>query len=75
MIFLHPKVVTVLILERASLFHASPSSPTLHESLDSACSHYVSSDTHIAVKRQFSLSPNHYSIRDLTEFVLRHRLR
>jgi hypothetical protein len=61
-------------LERASIFYASPSSPTLPESLDNTYSHYVSSNTHIVVKQDFSLPPNHYSITDLTEFVLRHRL-
>lgn len=66
--------MTVLILERASLFYASPFSPTLDEALDNAYSQYLSSDTHFAVTQQFSLSANHYSIYELTEFVLSHRL-
>jgi len=71
----HAMIVMILILECASISYASPSSPTLHESLDHAYSQYMSSDIHIAVKQQLSLSPNHYSVDELVEFVLRHRLR
>ena len=66
--------MAVLILEHASLLCTSTSAPTLHESLDNACSLYVSSSTHTAVKEKFVLSPSQYSIPDLTEFVLSHRL-
>jgi len=70
----HTMIVAVLILECASLLCASPSAPTLYEALDNACSRYVSSDTHTAVKQQFLLSPSQYSIREFTEFVLTHHL-
>lgn len=65
----------VLILECASISHAFSSFPTFSESLDNAYSHYMASNTHIVVKQHFSLSPNHYSIPEFTEFVLKHRLR
>ena len=62
-------------MECSSLFYASPSSPTLHESLDHAYSQYISSNTHVTVKQQFLLPPSQYSVDELTDFVLRHRLR
>ena len=74
--FLTSEIVTLLILERASLLYASPSSRlALDSALDQACSQYESSDTHDAVKEQFSLPPKQYSISQFTEFVLSHRLR
>jgi len=72
--FLTSKIVSILILDRASLFLASPSRPTLDDALGHACSQYESSDTHNAVKEQFSLPHKRYSILQFTEFVLRHRL-
>jgi len=72
--FLTSKIVTILILDRASILYASPSHPTPAEALDLACSQYVSSDTHNTVKEQFSLPPKQYSISQFTEFVLSHRL-
>jgi len=71
----HTMIVTILILERASLFYASPSRPTLENALDLACSQYRSSDTHNAVKEQFPLPPTQYSISQFTEFIFGHRLR
>ena len=65
----------ILILDCASLFYASRSRPTLEEALDQAYSQYKSSDTHNAVKEQFSLPIQEYSISQLEEFVLSHRLR
>ena len=75
MYFLTFKIVTILILDRASLFYASPSRPTLKRALDHARSQYRSSDIHNALKEQFSLPPKEYSISQFTEFVLSHRLR
>ena len=69
------KLVSTLILERASLFYASPSRPTLEGALDQACSQYKYSIVHKAVKNQFSLPPEQYSVSQFTEFVLSHRLR
>ena len=73
--FLTSNIVTILILDRASLFYASPSCPTLEEALDQAYSQYKSSDTHNTVKEQFLLPLKQYSISQLEEFVLSHRLR
>ena len=72
--FLTSKVVTILILDRATLFYASPSSPTLENALNQACSQYKSSGTHTAVKEQFLLPLKQYSILQFTEFILSHRL-
>ena len=72
--FLTFEIATVLILDHAALFYASPSRPTLRDALDQAYSKYESSDTHNAVKEQFSLSPNQYSMLQFTEFVLSRRL-
>ena len=69
------KLVTILILDCASLLYASPSRLTLEEALDQAYSQYKSSDTHDAVKERFSLPLIRYSIPQLEEFVLNHRLR
>jgi len=66
--------VTILILDRAAIIYASSSRPTLDDALDQACSQYESSDTHNAVKEQFLLPPEQYSILQITEFVLSHHL-
>lgn len=66
--------MTILILEYASLFYASPSHPSLLDALDKAFSQYSSSDCNDAVKRQFVLPPEQYYIPEFTEFVLSHRL-
>ena len=73
--FLTFEIVTILILDLASLLYASPSRPTLDDVLDQACSRYESSDTHNAAKEQFSLPPKRYSKLQFTEFILSHRLR
>ena len=65
------KIATVIILEYACILFASPSGPTLGQVLDRACSQFISSDTHNAVKRLFQL----YSTQQLIEFILTHRLR
>jgi len=51
----HLMIVTILILERTSLFYTSPSHPcpSLHDSLDRAFSRYISSGTHNKAKNQF----------------------
>ena len=69
------KIVSILILDRATFLHASPSHPTRDGALAQAYSQYKSSDTHNVVKQQFSQSPEQYSISQFTEFVLSHRLR
>ena len=66
--------MAILILDRTSIFYASPFRPTLDVALDQACSQYKYSDTHTAVKEQFLLPPKHYSISLFTDFVLSHRL-
>ena len=65
------KIATVIILEYACILFTSPSRPTLEQVLDRACSQFISSDTHNAVKRLFRL----YSTQQLIEFILTHRLR
>jgi hypothetical protein len=72
--FLTSKIVSIIILDRASLFFASPSRPSLNDALGQAYSQYKSSGTHNAVKEQFPLCPKQYSTLQFTEFVLRHRL-
>jgi len=67
-------IVTLLILDRASVSYASPSRPTVYKALDQAYSQYKYSDTHNAVKEQFPLPPEQYSISDFTKFVLSRRL-
>jgi len=70
----HTMIATILILDRASLFYASPSRPTREDALNQACSQYKSSDTHTAVKERFLLPPKQYSISQFTGFVLSHLL-
>ena len=68
-------IVTVLILECACVFLAS-SYATNEDALDTACSRFISSGTHNAVHRMFLLAyPKSYSVSQLTEFLLIHRLR
>ena len=75
MYFLTSKIASILILDCASLIYASASRPTLEGALDQAYHQYKSSDTHDAVKERFSLPLIRYSIPQLEEFVLNHRLR
>ena len=74
MYFLTSKIASILILNRASLLYASPSRPTLEGALDQAYYQYKSSRTHNAVKEQFSFHPKQYSVSQITDFVLSHRL-
>jgi hypothetical protein len=73
--FLTSKIVTILILDRASVLYSSPSCPYRDRALEQAYSQYKSSGTHDEVKEQFLLSPQQYSISQFTQFVLSHRLR
>ena len=73
--FLTSKSASILILDRAALFYASPSFPNVEGALDQAYDQYKSSDTHNAVKEQFSLRPKRYSVLQFTNFILSHRLR
>ena len=74
MYFLTSKVASILILDRTSILYASPSRPTLEGALDQAYYQYKCSDTHNAVKEQFSFRLKQYSISQFTDFVLSHRL-
>ena len=74
LIFSNNKIVTTLVLDRATLLYTSSSRPTFANALDMACSQYISSGTHNAVKERFSLPPTQYSTSDFTEFALHHRL-
>ena len=67
-------IATILILEHACLFNGSQPKSTRDEALDRAHSRYVSSGIHNTVTKQFSGSPTQYSVLDLTEFILKHRL-
>ena len=64
----------MLILEHTCVLSASQ--PQLHndEALEKAYSRYKSSDTHDAVKNKFSGPHSQYSLLDITEFILKHRL-
>ena len=68
------EIALILILEHACFLHAQE--PQLHylEAFDKAYSRYKSSDTHNAVKSQFSAPLSQYSIPEFTEFILGHRL-
>ena len=68
--FFNIQIGTILILNFVSYFSASSEHPTLSKALDKACSQYVSSGAHSAVKGQFLLSPKQHSIQQFTEFVL-----
>jgi hypothetical protein len=74
-VFSNIQIVSALILDRASLFYVSPSRPTLEGALDRAYYQLKSSGTYYVVKVQFSLRPKQYSMKQVTEFVLSHRLR
>jgi len=67
-------LVAILILEHASLHHASFSKPTIDEALDKAYSQYRASDIHSAVIGQFCAPSKEYSIQQFMEFILTHRL-
>ena len=64
----------ILILEHATIYHASSSMPTLDQALNCACSQYRASNTHNAVIKQFSAAPQTYSLLQFTEFILGHHL-
>jgi hypothetical protein len=66
--------VAILILEHASLHHASFSKPTIDEAFDKAYSQYQASDIHSAVIEQFCAPPKEYSIEQFMDFILTHRL-
>ena len=57
------QIVTVLILEYATILFASPSHPSRKKALDKACSQFIISNTHTTVNRLFLLSPKPYSTR------------
>jgi hypothetical protein len=65
--------VTILILEHACLFHASITKPTIKEALHKAYSQYQALNTQYVIT-QFLASPKEYSIIQITEFILNHRL-
>ena len=64
----------IIVLDHATLFHASPSRPTLDRALDQACSRYKSSNIHNTIKEHFTRPPKQYTVTQFTDFVLRHRL-
>lgn len=66
------KTAVTLILEHATLLHASGDDPTL--ALQNAHSRYISSNSHNEVKKQFTDAPKHYSNHQFMAFILRHRL-
>jgi len=70
----HTMIVTILILDHASLSHASSSIPTLEIALNKACFQYTSSHIHDKITNQFAAPPGEYSISQFNEFILQHRL-
>jgi hypothetical protein len=69
------QIVSIIILEHASLYYASLSRPTLDQALDRAYAQYMASNTHNAVIQQFSASSQTYSVLQLTDFILKYRLK
>jgi hypothetical protein len=67
------KIVSTLILECACRFYASLSKPSFKEAMNMAYSQYITSNIHIVVMEQFSLSLK-YSISQVTEFILGHHI-
>ena len=66
--------MTILILEHACLSYASEPKPTRNKALDEAYSQYCASNVHSEVMTEFFEAPEKYSIHQVTEFILRHRL-
>jgi hypothetical protein len=67
--------VSILILEHASLYHASSSRPALDKALDRAYSQYKESNIHNIVKEHFFASHGTYLPSQFMEFILEYRLR
>ena len=72
--FLTFKIAITLILEHTCLYYVSQSRPTKDEALDKAYSQYMASGVHNAITMQFAAPPSKYSISQLAEFILKHRL-
>jgi hypothetical protein len=68
------KIVSILILEHASLYYASSSRPTLDQALDRAYAQYMASDIYNAVIQQFSAPFQTYSSLQFSYFILSYRL-
>lgn len=67
-------IATVFILEHASILLASPSHPSNQDALDNAFYQFISSGTRNVVHQKLLLSTEVYSVLQLTEFILTHRL-
>ena len=68
------KIGVILILEHTCILYAFRAQPNSDEALEKAYSRYKSSDVHSAVRNQFSGPHSQYSLLDITEFILKHRL-
>ena len=64
----------ILILENACLYYASQPEPNRDEALNQAYSQYCGSGIHSEVTKQFFSMPTEYSMLQITEFILKHRL-
>jgi len=71
----HMLIAIILILDNACLSYASQPQPDRNVALDMAYSRYKTSDTHMIVTSEYSAPSVEYSIPQLTEFILAHRLR
>jgi len=71
---LHTMIATILLLDRASIIFTLLFCQAPVNALDQAYSEYKSSHSHDAVKEQFLLPLKQYSISQITEFILSHRL-
>jgi hypothetical protein len=65
--------VTILILDHASLSHASSSTLTAGRALEKACIQYRASHIHDEIINQFTAPLGEYTISQFSEFILRHR--
>ena len=68
------KIATILILEHACLLYASSSSSTSESALDTTFTTYTDSNAHNELLVQFPASQE-YSIPQVSDFIVQHRLR
>jgi hypothetical protein len=66
--------VTLLILDHAGLSYASSPKPTLDTVLKKACAQFMAYHVLDEIVNQFTAPPRGYSISQLKDFIVRHRL-
>ena len=73
LLILMSKIATILILECACLLYASSSNPSFEDALNITHTTYTTSNARNELPIQFPAS-REYSIPQVTEFILQHRL-